>query len=124
MKSTLCIASFYLFLSFLVVSCAEEEEAVPSCVQVEVMGTDCESGWYVLRITENEMPQRSKEYVGQLHGGYVTTDNLPLELRTPGRMVEVSLELNGQYSPLCTAVHMLYPAVKVKQVCSGNAGGT
>lgn len=124
MKSTLCIALFYLLLSFLVVSCAEEEEAVPSCVQVEVIGADCENGWYVLRIAEDERPQRSKEFVGQLQGGFVTTDNLPPDLRTPGLMVELSLERNSAYGPRCTSVYMLYPPVKVKQVCSGEASGT
>lgn len=122
MKSTLCIALFYLLLSLLVVSCADEEEAVPTCVQVEVIGTDCENGWYVLRIQEDDKPQRSNAYVGQLQSGFVTTDNLPLDLRTPGLLVELSLERNSAYGPRCTAVHMLYPPVKVKQVCAGKTG--
>jgi len=123
MKSTLCIALLYLLLSLLVVSCAEEE-AVPSCVQVEVVGPDCGTGWYVLRIleTEDRGRQRSNEYVGQLQSGFVTTDNLPQELRVPGRVLNLALERNGEYGPLCAAVHMMYPPVKVRQVCDSHAG--
>jgi hypothetical protein len=121
MRSTLCIAILCLLLSLLAVSCTEEE-AVPSCVQVEVMGPDCESGWFVLKVIENETApgQRSKEYVGQLQSGFVTTDNLPLELRKAGLLLDLSLERNSDYGPLCTAMYMMYPPVKVKQVCDSN----
>lgn len=121
MKSTLSIAIICLLLSLLAVSCTEEE-AVPSCVQVEVMGPDCENGWFVLKVLENETVtgQRSKEYVGQLQSGFVTTDNLPLELREAGLLLDLSLERNSDYGPRCTAMYMMYPPVKVKQVCDSN----
>ncbi|MDX5420368.1 MAG: hypothetical protein LPK09_14230 [Hymenobacteraceae bacterium] len=119
MKSTLSIAIICLLLSLLAVSCTEEE-AVPSCVQVEVMGPDCSNGWFILKVLENETvnSQRSKEFVGQLQSGFVTTDNLPLELREAGLLLDLSLERNGDYGPLCTAIYMMYPPVKVKQVCN------
>ncbi|WP_299705168.1 hypothetical protein [uncultured Pontibacter sp.] len=120
MKSTLSIILLYLLLALLVVSCADQEEAVPSYLQVEVIGADCENGWYVLRIldTDGAGDQRSNQYVGQLQSGYVTTDNLPEELQVPGRLLQLSLERNGDYGPRCTAINMMYPPVRVKQVCS------
>jgi hypothetical protein len=120
MKSTLSIILLYLLLALLIVSCADQEEVVPSCLQVEVIGADCENGWYVLRIldTDGAGDQRSNQYVGQLQSGYVTTDNLPEELQEPGRLVQLSMERNGDYGPRCTAINMMYPPVRVKQVCS------
>jgi hypothetical protein len=120
MKSTLSIILLYLLLALLMVSCADQEEAVPSCLQVEVVSEDCENGWFVLRILENDGAgeQRSNQYVGQLQSGYVTTDNLPKELQVPGRLLQLSLERNGDYGPRCTAINMMYPPVRVKQVCS------
>jgi hypothetical protein len=118
MKSTIYIALLYLLLPLLLVSC-NDQDAVPSCVQVEVMGTDCENNWYVLRILEDgTSEQRSNQYIGQLQSGFVTTDNLPAELQQPGLLLSLSLERNGEYGPRCTAIHMMYPPVKVKQVCS------
>ncbi|MBD1397979.1 hypothetical protein H9Q13_12450 [Pontibacter sp. JH31] len=124
MKSTLCIAILCLLLSLLAVSCTEEE-AVPSCVQVEVIGPDCAGGWVVLKVLGDETApgQRSKEYVGQLQSGFVTTDNLPLELRKAGLLLHLSLERNGDYGPFCAAIYMMYPPVRVKQVCPANTVG-
>jgi hypothetical protein len=120
MKSTIYIALLYMLLPLLLVSCTDQEDAVPSCVQVEVMGTDCENNWYVLRIldTDGTGERRSNQYVGQLQSGFVTTDNLPAELQQPGRMLQLSLERNSDYGPRCTAINMMYPPVRVKQVCS------
>ncbi|WP_018476798.1 hypothetical protein [Pontibacter roseus] len=125
MKSTLFVCLLYLLLALLAVSCSEEEEVSPACVRVEVVGSDCQNGWFLLRILEEEgNGQRSKEYVGQLPSGFVTTDNLPLELQQPGLLLDLSLELYGDHGPLCFAVHMMYPPVKVKQVCGRDANGT
>lgn len=120
MKSTFSLILLYLLLALLMWSCADQDEAVPSCLQVEVMGADCESGWYVLRIMDSDGAgeQRSNQYVGQLQSGYVTTDNLPEELQEPGRLLQLSLERNSDYGPRCTAINMMYPPVRVKQVCS------
>ena len=120
MKSTLSIILLYLLLALLMVSCADQEEAVPSCLQVEVVGEDCDKGWYLLRIigTDGASEQRSNQYIGQLQSGYVTTDNLPEELKVPGRLLQLSLERNSEDGPLCTAINMMYPPVRVKRVCS------
>lgn len=120
MKSILSFILPYLLLALLLVSCADQEEVAPSCLQVEVMGEDCENGWFVLRIldTDGAGDQRSNQYVGQLQSGYVTTDNLPEDLQVPGRLLQLSLERNGDYGPRCTAINMMYPPVRVKRVCS------
>ena len=120
MKSVLSLVVLYLVLALLLVSCADQEEAVPDCLQVEVVGPDCEAGWYVLQIMDADGTgeQRSNQYIGQLRSGFVTTDNLPEALRHSGKTAFLSLERNTEYGPLCTAVYMMYPPVRVKQVCS------
>lgn len=114
--------TFFLYVLFLllVVSCTDQEEAVPACVQVEVLGPDCASGWYLLQILDNEDAgeQRSRQYIGQLQSGIVTTKDLPAELQKPGVNLALSLELNNAEGPRCVSVYMIYPPVHVKQVCS------
>lgn len=119
MKSIFYITLLYLCLSVLVVSCAEKAPE-PACLQAEVIGPDhCQTGWYVLQVLEeNDQAVHAGSFVGQLQSGYVTTDNLPEAYQQPGQRLAVSLELNGKYSPLCTAVHMMYPAVRIRRVCS------
>jgi hypothetical protein len=48
----------------------------------------------------------------------VTTDNLPDAYKQEGMRIEVALELNGEYSPRCVATSVMYPAVKVTQICT------
>jgi len=118
MKSIFYITLLYLCFSVLIVSCAEKAPE-PTCLQAQVIGPDpCQTGWYVLQVLEeNDQAAHAGEFVGQLQSGYVTTDNLPEAYRQPGQRLAVSLELNGEYSPLCAAVHMMYPAVRIKRVC-------
>ncbi|GGG16447.1 hypothetical protein [Pontibacter amylolyticus] len=120
MKSVLSLVVLYLLLALLLVSCADQEEAVPACLQVEVVGPDCAAGWYVLHILDGDGTgeQRSNQYIGQLQSGFVTTDNLPEALRHSGKTAFLSLERNTEYGPICTAVYMMFPPVRVKQVCS------
>ncbi|WP_076669198.1 hypothetical protein [Pontibacter indicus] len=119
MKSVLSMLMLYLLLALLLVSCAEQEEAVPACLQVEVVGPDCQTGWYVLQILDanGTGEQRSNQYIGQLQSGFVTTDNLPEELRQSGKIVSLSLERNTEYGPRCTAISTMFPPVRVKMVC-------
>ncbi|WP_460880381.1 hypothetical protein [Pontibacter rugosus] len=56
-----------------------------------------------------------------MHGGYVTTDNLPEQYRQVGQKVLVQLELNSSYGPRCVATNMLYPVVRVIEVCGTRA---
>ncbi|WP_242920854.1 hypothetical protein [Pontibacter liquoris] len=122
MKSILYLALFYLCLLLLVVSCTEKEPE-PACLQAEVVGADCQNGWYVLRLLEENSTESHKgDYVGQIQSGYVTTDNLPEAYRQTGKRLNVALELNGEYSPRCVAVHMMYPAVRITRVCSSASG--
>jgi hypothetical protein len=120
MKSVLSLVVLYLLLAVLLVSCADQEEAVPACLQVEVVGPDCAAGWYVLQIMDADGTgeQRSNQYIGQLQSGFGTTDNLPEDLRHSGTIASLSLERNSEYGPLCTAIYMKFPPVRVKQVCS------
>ncbi|QCR23627.1 hypothetical protein [Pontibacter sp. SGAir0037] len=90
----------------------------PACVQAQVIGLDCQNGWYVLHLTGNDSRTATRAYIGQLQEGFVTTDNLPEAYREPGLTLTVALELNTDYSPVCTAVNMMYPTVRVKKVCS------
>lgn len=122
MKSALFVVILYLLLPLLMVSCTEEKDAVPSCMQVEVIGADCDTGWYLLQILDQEKvgEQRSQQYIGQLQSGIVTTDNLPAALQQPGLLLDLSLELYGEKGPRCVSIFMMYPPVRVKQVCSDN----
>lgn len=117
MKSTCLIALLYLCLSLLMSSCSDDTVPQPTCLQVEVVGPDCENGWYVLRVMDTDKPT-SSSYKGQIQSGFVTSDNLPEEFRQTGQLLEVALELNGEYSPRCLAFVMVYPAVRVKHVCA------
>ncbi|WP_347157187.1 hypothetical protein [Pontibacter chitinilyticus] len=122
MKSILYIALFYLCLSVLVVSCTEKEPE-PACLQAEVVGPDCQNGWYILKLAnEDSQTNHTGDFVGQIQAGYVTTDNLPEAYRHEGQRLTLALELNGSYSPICTAVHMMYPAVRIKRVCAAATG--
>lgn len=118
MRNVLLVALLYLALSVLVISCSEAEPE-PSCVAAEVVGADCDSGWYILKLEEKQnagiLPGGC--YAGQLQGGYVTTDNLPQAYRQPGLKLKLALEINGEYSPRCVTVAVMYQAVKVKNVC-------
>ncbi|PKV66783.1 hypothetical protein [Pontibacter ramchanderi] len=121
MKSVLSLVVLYLLLALLLVSCADQEVAVPACLQVEVVGPDCAEGWYVLQIVDADGSgeQRSNQYIGQLQSGFVTTDNLPEDLRHSGKVAYLALERNSEYGPRCMAIYMMFPPVRVKQVCSG-----
>ncbi|MER2999525.1 hypothetical protein [Pontibacter populi] len=116
MKNTLRIVFLYLFLATLTVSCQEDAPA-PACLKVEVIGEDCETGWYILKIESSEESGQRNNYLGQLQNGYVTTDNLPAEYKQPGRKINAALELNGAYGPRCVAINVMYPSVKVTRVC-------
>ena len=102
--------------AFLAVSCTEENAPEPACLQVEVIGEDCNTGWFILKI-ENETGAEANTYQGQLQSGFVTTDNLPQAYRQPGLTYEAALELNGDYGPRCVAVTVMYPAVKIVRIC-------
>ncbi|ARS37355.1 hypothetical protein [Pontibacter actiniarum] len=118
MKSLLYIALLYLCLALLAMGCTKSAP-VPACKAVEVVGQDCEQGWYLLKLEDDtdEAEGKSGTYVGQLQGGYVTTDNLPEQFRRAGAKVSVRLELNGSYGPTCVSTAMLYPAVRIVAVC-------
>lgn len=108
----------FLGLILLLGSCQEDAPA-PACLQVEVMGADCNANWYILKIENTPAAAtQTNNYLGQLQRGYVTTDNLPEEYRQPGLKLNVALELNGEYGPRCVTVAVMYPAVKVTRVCS------
>jgi len=124
MKSFLCIVLVYLCLSVLAVGCSEKNDPSPTCLQAEVVGPDnCQSGWYVLKLQDdtNATGRQSNSYIGQLHGGFVTTNSLPVEYRQQGRRLSVSLELNEEPTQICTAVNIIYPAVRVVRVCTAEA---
>lgn len=116
MKSFLYIGLLYICLSLLVISCTDSAPE-PACIQAEVVGADCEAGWYILKL-ENETANQSKNYVGQLQSGFVTTNNLPDAYKEPGRRIGVAVEIIGEYSPRCVTVTVMYPAVRVKRVCN------
>ncbi|PRY10705.1 hypothetical protein CLV24_113124 [Pontibacter ummariensis] len=115
MKSFLYITFLYLCLSLLAVSCSESAPQ-PAEIQAEVVAQDCEQGWYILKLEEGPEADQSGAFVGQLHGGYVTTDNLPEAYRQMGQRLSVALELNGEQSPRCPTVYRMYPTVKVMKV--------
>lgn len=120
MKSFLCILLLYLCLSMLVVSCSEENAPAPRCMEVEVIGPDnCQSGWYILKLKEDATlaGNKSNNYIGQLHGGYVTARNLPEEYRQEGRQLKLSLELDEEPTQVCPAIYMIYQSVQVVRVC-------
>ncbi|WP_242926637.1 hypothetical protein [Pontibacter vulgaris] len=114
--------SFYLnllcfCLSVVMFGCSENDPE-PLCLQVEVVGADCENGWYLLHVLdENFIVQNTQDYTGPLQAGYVTTDNLPLEYQQAGRRLNVAMDTNGERSPRCVAVTVMYPAVTIKRVC-------
>ena len=125
MRSFLYIVLFYLCLSLLVVSCSESNDPEPACMQAEVVGPDnCQEGWYVLKLQDNvtAAASQSNSYIGQLHGGYVTTHNLPEEYRQPGHRLSLSLEVDDEPTQVCEAVYVIYPTVRVVRVC-GDGGG-
>lgn len=124
MRSFLCIVLGYLFLSLLVVSCSESNDPAPACLQAEVVGPDsCQQGWYVLKLQDDAevTGNQSNSYIGQLHGGYVTTNTLPEEYRQAGRRLSVSLEVDDEPTQICTAVNIIYPTVRVVRVCAAGA---
>jgi hypothetical protein len=118
MKTLGYITILYLFLALLASGCAKTAP-VPACTVAEVVAQDCQSGWYILKLEDDseEMASKTGSFVGQLHGGYVTTNNLPDQYRQPGTKVSLRLQLNGSDGPRCTANYMMYPAVKVVDVC-------
>ncbi|MCX2738441.1 hypothetical protein [Pontibacter anaerobius] len=118
MKSLVYIILLYLCLALLAAGCSKSAP-VPACTAAEVVAQDCQPGWYVLKLEDDseEMAGKTGSYVGQLHGGFVTTNNLPDEYRQVGTTVRLRLQLNGSDGPRCTANYMMYPAVKVMAVC-------
>ncbi|MCC9165818.1 hypothetical protein [Pontibacter harenae] len=97
------------------------QNAPPSCIKAEVVGGDCEAGWYILKLEEKTaIAGQSNAYIGMIQGGYVTTDNLPAQYQATGAKLDLAVELNGEYSPRCLTVAVMYPAVRVKKVCSSN----
>ncbi len=118
MKKILYIGLLYCCMLLVVGSCTESDsEPAPTCIQAEVIGPDCDSGWYILKL-ENEAPDGSGKYVGQLQSGYVTTDNLPDAYKQPGRKLSVAVDIIGNYGPRCVTVTVMYPAVSVKRICA------
>ncbi|GAA4433805.1 hypothetical protein GCM10023188_23860 [Pontibacter saemangeumensis] len=126
MRSFLYIVLVYLCLSLLVVSCSESNDPAPACMQAEVVGPDaCQPGWYVLKLQDDAKVtgNQSNSYIGQLHGGYVTTSTLPGEYRQAGRRLSVSLEVDDEPTQICTAVNVIYPTVRVVRVCAADDTG-
>jgi hypothetical protein len=120
MKKYLATTILYMGLALFIVSC-QKDAPEPECLQVEVMGSDCQTGWYILKIENNGANgTQGNGYLGQLQNGYVTTDNLPEEYRQPGLKLNAGLELNGEYAPRCVTVTVMYPAVKVTRVCAAD----
>ncbi|GHA69479.1 hypothetical protein [Pontibacter akesuensis] len=121
MKSLLYVTLLYLCLALLAAGCSNSAP-VPACTAVEVVGVNCDTGWYILKLQDDseELASKSGSYVGQLHGGYVTTDNLPEAYRQVGQRAQLRLELNTSYGPRCVATAMMYPAVRVTEVCGAD----
>ncbi|MCC9137034.1 hypothetical protein ACFSKU_20235 [Pontibacter silvestris] len=118
MKSFLYAVCFYVCLALLFVGCVEDEPQ-PSYIKAEVVGPDCESGWYILNVinkNDEDAEQSRGRYLGQIRSGYVTTNSLPAAYRQAGLQIEVALELNENESPSCVTVHMMHPAVVVKHI--------
>ena len=124
MKTIGCIILLYLCLALMVSGC-NKAAPVPACTMAEVVAQDCAPGWFILKLEDDteDVATKAGSYVGQLHGGYVTTSNLPEQYRQPGQKVSLRLELNGSDGPRCTANAMLYPPVRVAGVC-GEAGAS
>lgn len=117
MKNILYVMLLYLALSVLVISCSEADPE-PACIRAEVVGQDCDNGWYILKLDESSSAGASGGgFAGQLQGGFVTTDNLPQAYRQPGLKLKVALEINNVNSPRCLATAVMYTPVKVKYVC-------
>ncbi|TPE44867.1 hypothetical protein [Pontibacter mangrovi] len=107
-----------LCLTMLAAGCSRTAP-VPVCTVAEVVAQDCEEGWYVLRL-EDDSEKHSESagaYIGQLHGGYVTTKDLPEQYRRAGLKLSLRLQLNGTDGPRCVATYMMYPAVKIVDIC-------
>jgi hypothetical protein len=121
MKNTFYSALLYIGLALFIVSC-QKDAPEPECLQIEVIGEDCETGWFLLKI-ENNSTNGNNSYLGQLHNGYVTTDNLPEEYQQAGLKLNAGLELNGEYAPRCVAIAVMYPAVKVTRLCGAVPSG-
>lgn len=120
MRNALRICLQCLSMLLLLTGCSDDDETpAPECLQVEVVGEDCNAGWYILKV-ENKQANGAtgNNYLGQVQSGFVTTDNLPLAYRVPGLTLEATLELNGEYAPRCVAITVIYPAVKVSRVCT------
>lgn len=117
MKSAFKILFLYVSLALFIVSCQDEDTPEPVCLQVEVIGADCDSNWYILKIENSDASGQPGNYKGQLQSGYVTTDNLPEAYKQPGLKMEATLEVNGEYAPRCVTIAVMYPAVKVTRVC-------
>ncbi len=118
MKTKLLRLALYLVFALLYQGCSESVPE-PTCVKAEVVGVDCDNRWYILHLVEDpEKQERNGSYIGQLQEGYVTTDNLPDAYKQPGLTIEVALDINSENSPLCTAVNIMYPTVRVKKVCA------
>lgn len=120
MKSLSYLTLLYLCLALLASGCAKTAP-MPTCTTAEVVAQDCQPGWYILKLEDDseEVAGKTGAYVGQLHGGYVTTNNLPDKYKQVGIKVSLRLQLNGSDGPRCTANFMMYPAVKVMSVCGG-----
>lgn len=118
MKTFGYITILYLCLALLASGCAKTAP-VPACAVAEVVAQDCQPGWYILKLEDDseEVAGKTGSFVGQLHGGFVTTGNLPEQYRQAGTKISLRLQLNGSEGPRCTANYMMYPAVKVVDVC-------
>lgn len=120
MKYALRTLLYSLSMLLLLTGCTDDDETpTPDCLKIEVVGEDCNTGWYILKV-ENKQANGTtgNNYLGQLQSGFVTTDNLPLAYRIPGLTLEATLELNGEYAPRCVAITVVYPAVKVDRICT------
>lgn len=117
MKRLTYLSALCLCLITLASGCTKNAP-VPVCQVAEVMGQDCESGWYILKLENQANGEASHgRYIGQLQGGYVTTDNLPEAYQKVGTKVGLRLELNGEYGPSCVSTSMMYLAVRVVDAC-------
>ncbi|WP_147383300.1 hypothetical protein [Pontibacter oryzae] len=121
MKRFLYLSILYFCLALVAAGCSKSAPA-PVCHAAEVIGQDCETGWYILKLEKNSGGAESKgRYIGQLQGGYVTTDNLPEAYQKIGTKIALRLELNGAYGPTCMSASMMYLAVRVVDTCNGEA---
>lgn len=117
MKSFLLIVLFYVCVALMMAGCSEGNDPAPSCRTAEVVGPyNCPSGAYVLRLLDSAGGS-SNGFIGQLQGGFVTTRSLPEAYRQPGLRLNLTLEVDEAPTQVCTAVHVLYPTVRVVRVC-------